>query len=323
MIITRKAPTKVIFCGEHFVVYGAPAIAFPTALPDEVKLAEEKGAGFEIVSGKRFAVGREGGIVEGDSMLSNYMQLFWSLAGKMKKGRKLKAKFVNRGAIKGMGNSASFATALARCLLKYSKRKMTDDELFSLVQETETRMHGGRASGVDARTVIVGRPQMFMKRFNPLRYTFADADACLPKGTVLIVVDTYRGSRETTAETTARFARAHGILKRPEELSEEERRRLLKQYGKIFKKILGELKAGGDAARLGRLMDENQRLLASVSSKGIDETLGLARKAGALGAKLTGGGGEGGAVIVLAEKKKAGRIIAACKKAGFKAFVVL
>ena len=54
-----------------------------------------------------------------------------------------------------------------------------------------------------------------------------------------------------------------------------------------------------------------------------DGTAALARKAGALGAKLTGGGGEGGAVMVLADKKRAGRIIAACKKAGFKAFVVL
>ena len=304
MIITRKAPTKVIFCGEHFVVYGAPAIAFSTNLHNEVRLSEEKGEGplsparflasekgadfrrsgntagehsfrsggmmplsaraesgrgpfplgrkegFEIISKERRKWASADGKANGGQMLENYLQLFWRIAGKIKKGRKLKAKFFNRGAIKGMGNSASFATALARCLLKYSKRKMTDDELFNLVQETETRMHGGRASGIDARTVIVGRPQIFMKRFNPLRYTFADADACLPKGTVLIVVDTYKGSRESTAETTARFARAQGILKRPEELSDEERRKLLEAYGKVFKKILGELKADGDVERL-------------------------------------------------------------------------
>jgi mevalonate kinase len=267
-MIRRKAPTKVILCGEHFVVYGAPAIAFPTNLPNEVKLSEEKGEGFEIISKERRAWAGADGKVEGDPMLSNYLPLFWSLVGKMKKGRKLKAKFVNRGAITGRGNSASFATALARCLLKYSKRKMTDDELFNLVQETEMRMHGGRASGIDARTVIVGRPQIFMKRFNPLRHNFTDAEVCLPAGTVLIVVDTYKGSRETTAETTARFAKHHGILKKPHELTDDERRKLVEKYGKIFKRMLEELKAEGDAKKLLYLRERWARTAQSSPAAG-------------------------------------------------------
>jgi len=167
---------------------------------------------------------------------------------------------------------------------------MTDDELFNLVQETETRMHGaGRVVWMHARH----RRQAadVHEALQPARYTFADADAGLPKGTVLIVVDTYKGSRETTAETTARFARAHDILKRPEELSDEERRKLLEQYGKIFKKILGELKARA-MRKAGQADGREPKAAGERFKQGHWRGLAIVRKAGALGAKLTGEAGK-------------------------------
>jgi mevalonate kinase len=59
----------------------------------------------------------------------------------------------------------------------------------------------------------------------------------------------------------------------------------------------------GDLPALGRAMDDNQALLErlGVSSDEIAALVGAARRAGALGAKLTGGGA-GGAVIALAER---------------------
>ena len=325
MKLAARAPTKVILCGEHFVVYGAPAIAFPTAVPNEVILRDRKGEGFEIVSAGKTARAFPDGRAEGDPMLRNFLQLYWTLVegARRKPGRKLRAEFVSHGAFKGMGNSASLATALARCLLRFSKRKMKQEELFSLVQENEMRMHGGRASGIDARTVIAGKPQVFMKRFAPVRYDFNDAELCLPEGTILIAIDTYKGARESTSGMTAKFAREHNIMKQPELLDDAERRKLSSAYGKIFGAILGELKEDGDAKKLGKLMDDNQKLLRSVESEGIRKAISAARKAGALGAKLTGAGGEGGAVIALATAKNARKLIAAEKKLGFRAFRVL
>jgi len=325
MRIAEKAPTKVILCGEHFVVYGAPAIAFPTSVPNEVVLRERKGEGFEIESAGKSATAFPDGKAEGDPMLCNFLQLYWTLVegARRKPGMRLCAKFVSHGAFKGMGNSASLATALARCLLRYSRRKMKQDEIFSLVQENEMRMHGGRASGIDARTVIAGKPQVFMKRFTPVRFNFNDAELCLPKGTVLMAVDTYAGNRESTSSMTAKFAKAHGINSRPDDVGEAERKKLAQEYGGIFNGILHELHAEGDARKLGRLMDGNEKLLRSVESTGIKAAISAARKAGALGAKLTGAGGEGGAVIALVQKKDARKLIAAEKKAGFRAFVVI
>jgi mevalonate kinase len=307
------------------VVYGAPAIAFPASLRNEVILRERKGDGFEILSSGKKVWADSSGKVQGDRVLANFLQLFWTLVEEQarKPGTKLHADFVNHGAVKGMGNSAAFATALARCLLKYSKRKMKDDELFSLVQETEERVHGGRASGIDARTVIAGKPQIFMKKFAPVRYDFKDEEFELPKGTVLVAVDTYEGKRGSTSEMIALFAKKHKISKRPDDLDASERKMLAREYGAVFNGIVGELSADGNAKKLGRFMDDNQKLLDIVASDGIRKAVREARKAGALGAKLTGAGGEGGAVIALAEKKDAQKIIKAMKKIGFKAFVVL
>ena len=58
----------------------------------------------------------------------------------------------------------------------------------------------------------------------------------------------------------------------------------------------------GDLPGLGKLMDLNQMLLAGlmVSTEGIERACEVARRAGALGAKLTGAGG-GGVVVALAD----------------------
>jgi hypothetical protein len=59
----------------------------------------------------------------------------------------------------------------------------------------------------------------------------------------------------------------------------------------------------GDLVGLGRAFDDNQALLEAlgVSSDEVEALVATARRAGALGAKLTGGGA-GGAVIALAER---------------------
>jgi len=63
----------------------------------------------------------------------------------------------------------------------------------------------------------------------------------------------------------------------------------------------------GDLESLGDAMNVNHGLLAAagVSSPALDIAVDTLRRAGALGAKLTGAGGDGGAVVALFRKAPA------------------
>src|SRR5262249_58616790 len=87
------------------------------------------------------------------------------------------------------------------------------------------------------------------------------------------------------------------------------------RYEALFDAVAAVVERGalammaGDLAALGRAFDDDQALLETlgVSSEEIAALVSAARRAGALGAKLTGGGA-GGAVIALAPAPEAGAL---------------
>ena len=98
-------------------------------------------------------------------------------------------------------------------------------------------------------------------------------------------------------------------------------------YGKFFR-LAGDLvRAGrsaledGDWETLGALMDAGQGLLNGfgVSTPTLERMIGIARGAGALGAKLSGAGG-GGVIIALAPERSS-EVVEALGACGFEAFV--
>lgn len=109
-------------------------------------------------------------------------------------------------------------------------------------------------------------------------------------------------------------------------------RRLHDSYPTIIKPIIksgGEIahtaaKAlqKGDLTMLGELMNINHALLCAVgvSNEVLERLIFAAKKAGALGAKLTGAGG-GGCMIALTEPKNLNRVKKAIEQASGKAFV--
>ncbi|MEM3579399.1 MAG: mevalonate kinase, partial [Candidatus Bathyarchaeia archaeon] len=78
----------------------------------------------------------------------------------------------------------------------------------------------------------------------------------------------------------------------------------------------------GDLETIGELMDINHALLygLGVSDESLEWLINAARKAGALGAKLTGAGG-GGCVIALATKENLENVLEAVQRAGANAFM--
>ncbi len=91
--------------------------------------------------------------------------------------------------------------------------------------------------------------------------------------------------------------------------------------GKISSHAVKALKTG-NLQELGKLMNINQALLyaVGVSNESLERLVYAARKAGALGAKLTGGGG-GGCMIALSPPEKLEKVAEAIEQAGGTAFI--
>lgn len=278
------APGKAILIGEHFVVYGAPALALPLSLVSvTVRLEVQEGAPAAPGDGHFRAC------------LEECQRRF---GGPDPATLRVRADglFPVRA---GLGSSAALAVAAARAWNAGLGREVGDAELLALADACESRIHGA-ASGIDARTVLASGLVRFLPGAELAHLEVRPGigllvlDTGLPRKTVEMVqrVAAWRESRP------ALFA---GLFERAERLAEQ---------------AAGAL-ARGDADRLGATFDANQELLGAlgVSAPEVDSLIALARLSGATGAKLTGGGG-GGCVIAVCPGGRLSSVRAALEGAG-------
>jgi mevalonate kinase len=198
----------------------------------------------------------------------------------------------------GLGSSAAVAAACARAIASLTGAAFGDDRLFAAVQASETVFHGN-PSGLDAAMALFG---------GVVRYTRAKGATRLDAAGPQVVVAS-SGEKGRTGETVAAFARR---------LADEpiEGPRRLAAVGDLVERGIEAL-LRGDLAAFGRAMDEDQEHLSwfGVSTSRLDRICEVARRAGALGAKLTGGGGGGCAVALVAPGD--GAVARAIAEAGF------
>jgi mevalonate kinase len=194
----------------------------------------------------------------------------------------------------GLGSSAAMAVALGRAL------GLAGAALAQAAMDAETVIHG-KPSGLDHTVALAGGFGIFTRAAG-LRPVAA------PPLTLAI------GHTGKTRDTKGRVARVAELVA---ERSDEVRAR--------FAAIERLVEAGraaverGAIGELGAAMNENQRHLEAleVSCPEIERLCGLAREAGAVGAKLTGGGG-GGCVIAVGREPE---VVAAWERAGFRGFL--
>ena len=275
---------KVILLGEHSVVYGRHAIACPIPLSMKA-VVEDHDNGVELLIprwGIEYQLAKP---PEQRRSFEKASGMILDQLGLGDRGMRIEVfPDVPRGM--GMGGSAALAVAIIRALDLHYELGLSDEAINELAYQSEQVAHG-QPSGIDNTVATYGEPLLYRTGHPPLVEPLL-----IPEPLTFVVGMT----------------RTEGLTARTVRNVREARDRQPKLYEKIFDDIdalvLESVKAIQDheLGTLGELMNVNQGLLNAlqVSTPEIERLIGVARNAGALGAKLTGGGG-GGAVLALCE----------------------
>jgi len=298
---------KIILLGEHAVVYGRHAIAapIPLAIQAHVERAE---SGVQLIIPRWGVEQRYHRKADKQHSFEKSLALIFERLGLQDQAMRIEI-FPNVPRAMGLGGSAAIAVATIRALDRCFDLELDDERVNALAFECEKIAHG-IPSGIDNTLSVYGRPMLFRAGKAPLRRIIE-----IPKLVRLVVG--ISGIESLTAATVARVGKARAAY--PD------------LYERIFDQIDSLVLQGVDALRehrletLGELMNVCQGLLNAmqVSSWELEEMIQVARRHGALGAKLTGGGG-GGSIIALCpdEDGAADRIESGLREAGYQAMQV-
>jgi len=280
------AAGKVILLGEHAVVYGRHALAVP--IPDAVRAAivrSEKETtltvhdwGFRSVVKPDSSEGSEGS--EGIDAAVNL------ILEKLGVGSASFAISISSSLPRGMGlgSSAAIAVAIIRAIAKCMDIEVGEARVNEIAFACEKLAHG-TPSGVDNTLSCYGTPMLFQNT-GDLKVETLALDELPP----LVVAFSHSAgpTQEQVAGVRTRFDRSPS------------------RYNTIFDQIDDISKAGAMALtakeyrELGALMNLCHGLLNAieVSTPDLENMVFIARRHGAVGAKLTGAGG-GGSIVAL------------------------
>jgi mevalonate kinase len=282
------ACAKTILIGEHAVVYGRPAIAVPLhTLRANVVLrrGNERGSG-TLVRAPNLGLEGWASEVEGLDPLDRGVE--WGYEAMERRAPPLTLEIDSAIPVaKGLGSGAAVAVATARACAALEEVAL-DPATVSGVAFRVEKLHHGNPSGIDNSVIALERPVFFTKTAGPAPFS--------SKTFRLVLADS--GPAALTAAQVAGVA--------------ERRRDEPAEFDRWFDALASEaLKARealtrGDGVGLGETLVAAHDLLRriGVSSETLDRLADAALKAGALGAKLSGGGG-GGYLIALSPSREA------------------
>ncbi len=275
-----SAAGKVILLGEHAAVYGRHALALP--IPDALRVYADHSADTTRVVIPRWRVDRtvEAGSASGlDAAIESISRQLGV------DGRHFSIHIdTELPAGMGLGSSAAIAVGVARALAALHAIDADDERINAIAFECEKLAHG-QPSGIDNTISVFAKPMLF-RNAGELELSALELETVPP---LVIAYGTEAApTREQVAGVRSRYERA------PE------------RYGALFDEIDKLSVAGAELLQsenydeLGLLMNVCQGLLNAieVSTPALEKTIALARQAGAVGAKLTGGGG-GGSIVAL------------------------
>lgn len=314
MEVVASAPAKVILLGEHFVVYGEPAIvlAIDKRVYAKAELRDDKQLYLRSVNlnlaghfENRFLKMEQGGAKEArlrfeplKLVVEKVLEIYGESPG-------LSVEVNSTVPVAaGLGSSAAVAAAVTAAVGALLNVKVAKEDVFRISYEAEKIVHG-TPSGVDPAISTFGGTLLFQMDtgFRPLEV----------KADIPLVIG-YTGVERSTR---AQVEKVRHIRDRYPRVVEP----MMKGAREIVLRAIDALKED-DLETLGDLMNINHALLCGlgVSAESLEWLINAARKAGALGAKLTGAGG-GGCMVALAEDEKLEQVLDAIQRAGGRPFV--
>jgi len=313
-VAVASAPAKVILFGEHFVVYGEPAIVLAIdkrayakveTRQDKKLFIQSQNLGLSAFFENGNIKVEKGDIKEARIKLEPIKCAVEKVLEKAGEKVGLNVEVNSKVPVAaGLGSSAAVAAAVAAAVGAALNIKMSKEDVFRVAFEAEKIMHG-TPSGVDPAISTFGGAMLYQldTGFKPLEV----------KAEVPLVV----GNTGVERSTRVQVAKVRELTEKYPQIVEP----MMRAAREIVLQAMEALKKG-DLETIGELMNINHALLygLGVSDESLEWLVNAARKAGALGAKLTGAGG-GGCMIALATKDRLDKVLEAVQKAGAGAFV--
>jgi len=306
--VTASAPAKVILFGEHFVVYGEPAVvlAIDKRAYASAQLRKDERIHISSVNlrvsgtfkGVRFQAEKGGSkaLLKLEPVKNAVQQVLERAERKAGVNVRINSDIPVSA---GLGSSAAVATSTITAVSNLLKVELSRDQIFRMAYESERLVHG-TPSGIDPAISTYGGALQFQrgKDFVPLNV----------QTNVPLVI----GNTNLVRSTGELVAIVRHIREQYTTIIDP----IITAGGKITVDAIEALRRG-DLQTVGELMNINHALLCAVgvSHEALERLIYAARKGGALGAKLTGGGG-GGCMIALTKENKVKQIMTAIERAG-------
>ena len=310
-----SAPGKIILVGEHAVVYGRPALAVPvTQVHADVDISDSSRAGIWI-DAPAVDLHAELNTLPSDHPLASVIHNFLFLS-RISAFPNLNINITSTIPVaSGLGSGAAVTVALTRALSSHLDFPMTDEEVNTFAYEID-KLHHGTPSGIDNTVITYAKPVYFIQ---------GQGMETVSVGIPFTIVIGDTGISAPTKESV-------GDVRKLWETDKAKWESIFDKVGKIAEEARGAIESGRPALprehredvsnveeweMLGTCMNENHRLLQqmTVSSPELDMLVSAARKARALGAKMSGGG-RGGNMIALVTAESAEVVSNSLKQAG-------
>jgi mevalonate kinase len=314
-----SAPAKVILFGEHFVVYGGPAIlaAINKRISVDARILSHDEDRI-IISSDIGVVGEywhngdfnplEGGSKAKAVLDPLYEAIIQVLLMRDKKKTGIEVSISSRVPLGiGLGSSAASCVATVAAVNSLFQKNISRHQVCELAIESERQIHK-RTSGADCYVSTFGGLIHYCSKSKDFKNIKTNEPLSL------VVAST--GIKHYTSDLVSSVKR---FKDRNETLFES----LAKQASEICLQAWTAIESGkGD--KIGELMNENQIILQQigVTHHKAQKIIDLCNKAGAIGAKITGAGGGGAVIALAASKMESVKITSQVKAAGYQSFEV-